>query len=530
MDTPLNKPSAAARPGRARHTAPLESWPRPRWKLGVSRPDLEVDDLPEPEQALGLRRLGLEERILLLVGPAAIGVGLSIGSGEWMLGPLNVAQFGFRGIFWVVLISVVLQVFYNVELGRYTLATGESPLMGFGRVWPGAWLWIPLALLALYMSFILGGWTVSAGQSLFALVTARPLGPEDVAISRQIGIALLLSIFGLLLFGRKIERTLEIVQAAFIPYILLGLLMVSIVIVPGEYWGQALRGLLLPARPPAGTDVTLLGALAGFAALASGLNFMFIGYYRDKGYGMGARTGYLPGLFGGQAGTLHSTGKTFPENERSAAAWKRWFRLLLLDQWGLYFICVLLGMLLPSVLGGYLVSTSGMPANTLDPVTLIATLLGQRFGQLLAGWALIVGFAVLYSTQMVVLELLTRNLTEAVYLSSARLQDWTGNDPRWVYYPVMLGLIIVITAAIYISGLVIEQDLATRLSTISANMANLAAMIFPLLLIYLNRRLPRPARSSWWSTVVLVAMALFFGFFFVNFLSVQLTGAALVEF
>ena len=54
---------------------------------------------------------------------------------------------------------------------------------------------------------------------------------------------------------------------------------------------------------------------------------------------------------------------------------------------------------------------------------------------------------------------------------------------------------------------------------ISANMSNLGALIFPFLLMYLNSRLPRPARPRPWHYVILVANFLFFGFFFVNFIA-----------
>ena len=47
-----------------------------------------------------------------------------------------------------------------------------------------------------------------------------------------------------------------------------------------------------------GSDATLLGGLAGFTALASGLNWYVMNHYRDKGYGMGSRVGYLAGLRG----------------------------------------------------------------------------------------------------------------------------------------------------------------------------------------------------------------------------------------
>jgi hypothetical protein len=49
-------------------------------------------------------------------------------------------------------------------------------------------------------------------------------------------------------------------------------------------------------------------------------------------------------------------------------------------------------------------------------------------------------------------------------------------------------------------------------------------------MIYLNRQLPRPARITWWSYLVLALNVVFFGFFFLNFLLVQLTGTPLVRF
>jgi hypothetical protein len=39
---------------------------------------------------------------------------------------------------WIITISALLQVFHNVEFSRYVLATGEVPIVGFGRMPPGA--------------------------------------------------------------------------------------------------------------------------------------------------------------------------------------------------------------------------------------------------------------------------------------------------------------------------------------------------------------------------------------------------------
>jgi hypothetical protein len=330
--------------------------------------------------------------------------------------------------------------------------------------------------------------------------------------------------FLLLTLGSKVERTLEIIQFAVLPYILLGLVMVTLVIVPLDYLWSSLSAFFIPSRPPQGVDLTLLGAVAGFAALASGLNFMFTGYYRDKGYGMGSRVGYLAGLFGGKAGTLSAAGKTFPEDERNAVIWKRWFRLLLLDQWGIYFIGAVLGMALPSILYGYLLSTSaGLAVDETSIVGALALLLGQRYSQLLAGWALVLGFVILYSTQLVVLELLARNLTDVLHGLSRRFRRSLGGDVRRFYYPTLLVLVVVISA-------VIQLGPPFKMSLLSANISNLAAMIFPLIMIFLNRKLPRPARGSAWSIILLLANAVFFGFFFINFVMVQLTGTALMRF
>lgn len=508
----------------ALQTMTPDTHPAPSWPLGSGRPALAVHDLPTPEEAFRLRRIGVEEKLLLALGPGVIALGMSIGSGEWLLAPLTVARYGFTGILWIVLVSILLQVFYNVELARYTLATGEPPVVGFGRVPPGYWLWVPLALFSFFAAFILGGWTVSAGATLYVIATGSPSIPEQIEQIRMLGIGLLVAAFIVLLVGRRIERTMAAVQGIFLPYLLLGMFMVTVVVVPFTYWRDATLATLLPARPPQGTDISLLGALAGFAALASGLNFMFIGYYRDRGYGMGSRVGYLSGLIGGEPGALSHLGQTFPENQANAAVWKRWFRILLFDQWGIYFVGAFLGIFLPVLLSGYLAASSNTPLPDQSSVQYyIAYELGRRYGQLAAGWAYLMGFVILFSTQIAILELLARNLTDALYSGSASFRAWARHDPRRFYYPAMLGIILLISLFIHIA-------LPVQLTVISGNLSNFAALIFPLLLIYLNRRLPRPARIGTWSTLVLIANTVFFGFFFINFLASQIFGVPLLRF
>ena len=97
----------------------------------------------------------------------------------------------------------------------------------------------------------------------------------------------------------------------------------NLFIVPFSVWWDGFRGLITPALPPEGSDATLLCGLAGFTALASGLNWYVMNHYRDKGYGTGHRTGFIAGLRG-ERREVAAVGVTFPDDEKNAALWKRW--------------------------------------------------------------------------------------------------------------------------------------------------------------------------------------------------------------
>src|SRR5687768_12887888 len=172
-------------------------------QLGVSRPPLEVTDLPEPEEVFKVNRLGPAQIVKFAVGPSLIALGISIGSGEWLLGPQAVGQFGFIGVGWVILVSAILQTFYNVECARTVMATGEAPVVAWGRVPPGYLLWAPFSVFIVIFAFIAGGWAASAGQGVYALVHGRiaPAGAEEPRIW---AIALLVLVFLITAAARRI--------------------------------------------------------------------------------------------------------------------------------------------------------------------------------------------------------------------------------------------------------------------------------------------------------------------------------------
>jgi hypothetical protein len=136
---------------------------------------------------------------------------------------------------------------------------------------------------------------------------------------------------------------------------------------------------------------------------------------------------------------------------------------------------------------------------------------------------LFIGSLILWKTQTTLLEMLIRNTADSAIAVSPGLREWIAGDPRKFYYLMAVILVVAI-------GIIIHLALPTKLLQISANMANLASIIYPLILIYLNRQLPKAAQGGVWSTIVLIANVVFFGFFFLNFLSLQVAGKPLVVF
>ena len=63
-------------------------------------------------------------------------MGIQIGGGEWLFGPEITARYG-GGLMWIATVAIVLQVFYNLECGRYALYCGEPVFTGFMRIEPG---------------------------------------------------------------------------------------------------------------------------------------------------------------------------------------------------------------------------------------------------------------------------------------------------------------------------------------------------------------------------------------------------------
>ena len=67
-----------------------------------------------------------------LIGPSVILIGVGIASGEYILYPFIASQAGLVFL-WAAVVGILVQFFINMEIERYTLATGETAIGGFMR-------------------------------------------------------------------------------------------------------------------------------------------------------------------------------------------------------------------------------------------------------------------------------------------------------------------------------------------------------------------------------------------------------------
>jgi Mn2+/Fe2+ NRAMP family transporter len=109
--------------------------------------------------------------ILRKLGPGLIIAASIVGSGELIMTTLTGAQAGMT-LLWLIIIGCMVKVFAQIEIGRYTLASGKPTLTALAEV-PGpriegrgnwlVWYWFVMWFLSIGQ---LGGIAGGVGQTL----------------------------------------------------------------------------------------------------------------------------------------------------------------------------------------------------------------------------------------------------------------------------------------------------------------------------------------------------------------------------
>jgi hypothetical protein len=285
-----------------------------------------------------------------------------------------------------------------------------------------------------------------------------------------------------------------------------------VLFVPSSVWTAAVVGFtgfdLIERRFdlfPASADLVLLGALVAYSGAGGVANLVLGNWARDRGYGMGERAGYIPAAAGPKVDLAH-VGFTFAPSAEAMHRWQGWWRVVSVDQWGVFFVGAILGMVLPALL-----YVAFLPRGTdiqgLGISAALASAVGARAGTVVALAIAFLGAWILFKTQLDNFEGMVRAITDILWTGSRRVRAWRGGDVRAVYYTVLAILVVWGIIALRLAQPIV-------LLKIGANVAGAVFVIAAPHLLYVNTRiLPPHVRPPMWRRVALVMMAVFYAFF-----------------
>jgi manganese transport protein len=223
---------------------------------------------------------------LARIGPGMVLAASIVGSGELIATTTLGAQVGYAAL-WLILVSCIVKPVIQAEMGRYTIATGETGLEAFDRV-PGprlgtswiVWAWAITVTATLSQ---VGGMYGGVSQVMHLIVPHVPVFAW-VIVFMLLTLALLLG-GG---YGR-VER-LAMVKVGL--FTLITVMAAAVLTRMPEYfsWTGAVRGLE-PSLPAAGLSTAV--AVFGITGVGAVELFMYPYWCVEKGYAqaVGARDG-----------------------------------------------------------------------------------------------------------------------------------------------------------------------------------------------------------------------------------------------
>ena len=450
-------------------------------------------------------------KLKYVVGPSAIMLGASLGSGETLFWPTLVARFGWA-LFALFLVAAFIHFIVNTEIQRWTLATGESVFRAMERLHPA----IPLALLlGGFASLGWPGWAASAakiGAAGLSLETYSVFGAEIVGW-RLLGVVLMVLIWltyqlAPLMYNIVEKFQLLLVTASIFFAVLLFALVGSVETVLSVPSNLTLPGEQLHVE----TVAILLGALA-YAGAGGYLNLSQSLWIREKGYGMGRYQGRIKNPFAGDdPETVHRNGFSFVPNRVNLERWRGWWRVTQLEHLLTFFVgLVVVTTILTLVVFTYAAGSTGTAVDIwlVDVIPVVGPVASVVIYILL--------FLALFTTEYAIVESFVRNSSDIIY-------ELYGRDAGWSLPQVFWTLLTVFCAwgiAILFSPLSVENPFG--LLVVGASMSGLMMWPYILAVQWVNTvKLPEHTMPGWGRTVSMWFAAAFFGYF-----SVLLTGSYL---
>jgi Mn2+/Fe2+ NRAMP family transporter len=230
---------------------------------------LDPNDIEQPPRTLGA--------ILRRIGPGMILAASIVGSGELIATTTLGAEVGYVCL-WVIILSCLVKPAIQAEIGRYSIATGETGLAGMNRV-PGPRLGV---------NFIVWGWAAMIAMTRFQIGAmfggvAQVFGLLMPGVPQEVFVVALLILTLWLLIGGGYERieglaTIKVGLFTLLTFLCALLLMRN----PQDFaWKDITEGFQFKL-PPGG----LASAIAVFGITGVGASelFMYPYWCVEKGY------------------------------------------------------------------------------------------------------------------------------------------------------------------------------------------------------------------------------------------------------
>ncbi len=422
----------------------------------------QVKELPEPV-SMGK-----------VVGPGVIILATAMGSGEILFWPSIASQYGFQFV-WLVFAALLFQYVLNTEFTRYTLATGEPVVTGFGRLSP-AFHWFFLA--AAILPWMWPGWATGGATAIGWIFGT------DVTLLSVIS---LLAIGLLLTTTKAVYRTMELFQKVAVAFVLIVAVLIAALVVRGPEITEFAAGFAtnpLPI-PPELAIATLIAALA-FSGAGGTINLSVSNWVRDKGLGMGAHAPRIENVFTGEVQSVQGGLYRFEVSEDNTSRWRTWWKLVCREEQltflgaGAFGLAVF--MLIAAALAKYGQLGSGM-AMVQAEVELLREIHGEWLG---ISFAIAVA-AIFLTSALGVLDHSAR--LAATIMKTAikpiRESDSTLSSESALYFMVLWSLIAF--GVFVLLGLDVSDPPA--LLTISGSLSGVVMFVYSVLIIVLSSKM-----------------------------------------
>ena len=459
----------------------------------------------------------------MMVGPSIMLAGLALGSGEFVLWPYITYKSGFI-FFWACMLGVVTQFFLNMEIERWTLVTGESAITGFCRL-SKHWAWVMLLLNILPWAW--PGWATGAATILSWIVygpvettTAEGIVTYGARNASYFAIAGLILVGVVLTAGPVVYNTVEKIQTFLVGLILLLVVVLAVIVIrPDAVAAMAAGTLNIGGMPDLdSTGLTLMGLLGALAFAGAGgtTNLGQSNFIKDKGYGMGKFIGRITSPITGQEEAIADVGYHFKQTPDNMHRWRLWWKAANIEHFFSFFLtCVVCLCLMSLISYSLFYDSSGtlLPGmerfgTGMDFIWGQASELGERsMGGLLKLGFLIMGVAVLMTTELGVLDAVARISTDIVKVNYLRDDEFWSQSK--LYFLFLWGEIL-----LGVGILLIGLDQPLLLLVTSAAMNGGVMFLYSLILLYMNNKiLSRSLSMHPVRFVVLVWSCAFFGYF-----------------